>query len=444
MINIVLGPSLSSMDRKILNKELKPKHGSGSTADRLMGNQKWVFDEWTERLDVLFPAVDYAIPNQRFWKSIDRMKFLDPSQERPSRLVAIPKTAQTPRLIAAEPTCMQYVQQAILGELVDLLEADRLSGSFLGFKQQWPNQALACIGSEDGSLATIDLSDASDRVGNWIVEEFFSDFPIFLEALQAARSRSTVLPSGEVIQLQKFASMGSATTFPVEAMVFMAIAIEGVLSASDMAITKRNITRLRDQLRVYGDDIIVPVQSAESVIESLELFGLKVNHRKSFWNGQFRESCGKEYWAGHDVSITRFRKAIPSSRHDVEGVVSTVATRNLLAIGDEFPSTVSLLDAHLESLLGFFPWVASTSTLLGRHRNDDFYQVDKSGGRYQRPLTRGFSVVAHLPEHVLDDGPALLKCLLTTIDVHTVDEEHLQRSGRPLAVSMKLGWAQPF
>jgi hypothetical protein len=450
----VFGSSLSKLDHSIWSGELIPKHGSGATADRLIGNDKWQFTEWTERLETLFPFLEYGLPNARSWSILHPdndeydeyldVRFLSPEEERPVKQVAVPKTKSTPRLIAEEPTCMQYMQQAIMVPLVRELESGALSKHFVGFTQQWPNQAMAQIGSEDRSLATLDLSEASDRVGNWIVEELFSDFPWFLEAIQATRSTRIQLIGGEVVPINKFASMGSALTFPIEAMVFTAIALEAVLRASRETVTKKALSRLRDMVRVYGDDIIVPTHSAELVIESLEAFGLKVNRHKSFWNGEFRESCGKEYWKGQDVSIVRFRKAAPSSRHDVENIVSWVKTRNLFQEVGDYPCTVNSLDDILEALLGHFPYVAPTSVLLGRTHPNGFYQVDRVSGRYQSSLTKGWSVRSKLRKQPLDGHAALLKCLLVTIGLQDTDEEHLQRGGRPLDVSITLGMGRPY
>lgn len=459
VVSLVFGPLLSNLDERIYQGDLVPKHGGGATADRKVGNEKWEQDEWTERLETLFPYVEYVLPNARFWEhgqpgsfpspydsvQTTPVRYLSPWDERPAKMVSVPKTHSTPRLIAEEPTCMQYVQQAIARPLMSLIERDRVASWFTGFEQQWPNQAMAQIGSEDGSLATLDLSEASDRVGNWIVEVLFEDFPWFVEAIQATRSRTIQLPSGEVFPLRKFASMGSAMTFPIEAMVFTAITLEAVLRTDARPFTQRSIKSLRDVVRVYGDDIIVPTHCAETVIESLELFGLKVNRHKSFWSGEFRESCGKEYWKGHDVSITRFRKAAPASLRDVENIVSWVETRNLFSEDLRWPHTVQLLDGFLEGLLGHFPWVQPSSVLLGRTRPDRLYQVDRvSEVRYQNPLTKGWVTRPKLRKQQLDGPPALLKCLLTTVGMQDVDEEHLRRGGRPLSVNMHLGMAQPF
>jgi hypothetical protein len=53
---------------------------------------------------------------------------------------------------------------------------------------------------------------------------------------------------------------------------------------------------------VYGDDIIVPTEMATSTMVTLETFGLRVNHSKSYCTGFFRESCGGDYYKGVDIT----------------------------------------------------------------------------------------------------------------------------------------------
>jgi len=441
--DLLFGRQLSNLDGMIYRRELVPKHGPGATADSLYGNQKWTLPTWHERLEWLFPYQEYAIPNFKYWEEAQGVELLAPSAEPPVKLTAVAKTHLTPRLIAIEPTCMQFVQQAISRPLCEMLEADSVSKHFIGFEEQWPNQAMARVGSEDGSLATLDLSEASDRVGNWLVETLYENYPHFVEAVQACRSTRVKLPSGEIISLRKFASMGSALTFPIEGMVFTAIVFEAVLRAKGLRATRTAIMQFRDMVRVYGDDIIVPTDTAETVIDSLENFGFKVNRRKSFWTGEFRESCGKEYWKGYDVSIVRFRKAFPASRHDVDELVSTVATRNLL-FKSGLRETAAFLDEELERLLTFYPYVAETSPVLGRLHESGLYQIDSLHGDYQSPVVRGWVVKPKIPLNGIEGHNALMKCLLESIGEPNADPEHLTRSGRPRVVGIKLVKASPF
>lgn len=443
MIDLCFGSSLRKVESEIFRFDLMPKHGPGATSDGLRGNRKWNLPTWHARLQPLFPVELYGITNERFWDDRKRIKVLEPMGEVPSKLVPIPKTATKPRLIAEEPTCMQFVQQAVLRSLVDHLESGHTSKWFVGFSDQVPNQELARIGSMDGRLATLDLSDASDSVANWLVEALFEDFPLFSEAAEAVRTRRVRLPSGDLKDLQKYASMGSALTFPIEAMVFSAVAIAGVLAHQGSSPTPAALKRLRGMVRVYGDDIIVPADCAETVTRWLWTFGFRVNSDKSFWTGEFRESCGKEYWLGHDVSVVKFRKKLPASRRDVDEVVSTVATRNLLYTRG-LRVTAARLDDLLEGILGYFPWVTENSPVLGRVHESGLYQVDKMHPDYQSPLVKGWVVRAKSPKNRLDGSRALFKCLVETVGNPDVPDDHLIRSGRPAGVSINLRMAPPF
>jgi len=94
------------VDSKVYHQRLIPKHGPGSTAERTLGNEKFDQVEWTTRLEEVFPFGEYAIPNWRYRYLLDRVKFLEPGEERPVRVVLVPKTQKTPRVIALEPVCM--------------------------------------------------------------------------------------------------------------------------------------------------------------------------------------------------------------------------------------------------------------------------------------------------------------------------------------------------
>jgi hypothetical protein len=472
VFNLLFGRVLTKLEAMIYSGELRPKHGPGSTADSLYGNQKWTLPVWHQRLETLFPYVDYGVPSYRYWDEQFWTKFLMPEGEPPAKLTAVPKTHGKPRLISIEPTVMQYIQQAISVPLRDLLERDSLSKHFIGFEEQWPNQAMAQIGSEDGSLATLDLSDASDRVPNWLVEDLIQDFPLFGEAVEACRSSHVQLPSGDVHQLRKFASMGSAMTFPIEAMVFTSVAFEAMFRASKTRPTLAAFRQYQDQVRVYGDDIIVPTHKAEIVIEALETLGFRVNRNKSFWTGSFRESCGKEFWKGMDVSVVRFRKRLPTSRHDVDEIVSTSATRNLFYKAGMEELASRLDDLLVDILDGCYPWVKDTSPILGRVHKSGLYQIDGWNERLHCPFVKGYAVVPKIPQNEINDHHALMKCFqraslpkanseepweeevryaqidrrgwVTELLDRGSDPKHLTHSGRPFAVSIKRGKGLPF
>nr|QDH88672.1 MAG: RNA-dependent RNA polymerase [Leviviridae sp.] len=363
------------VDEDIFYGRLVPKHGPGATADRLTGNRKFEQSEWTDRLERVFPAGEYLLPNWRYHELLADLTWLEPGQERPVKVTPVPKTLKAPRIIAIEPTCMQYTQQAVMQSLVGRIEKDDILSDYLGFRDQEPNRRMACEGSigsrySGDRLATLDLSEASDRVSNQLVRAMVGNFPHLAEGIDATRSRKADVPGHGVIRLAKYASMGSALCFPIEAMVFLTIVMIGIENAIGTELDRTALDEpgpergFRGLVRVYGDDIVVPVPFARSVIEALEAFGLLVNRDKSFWSGNFRESCGKEYYDGNDVSITRVRRLLPSSLTDVQEIVSSVSLRNHFYMNGLW-STAAYLDDLLTKVIPM-PTVKETSPVLGR------------------------------------------------------------------------------
>lgn len=73
----VFGDAVSKADKAIFDGELTPRHGPGATADRKMGNQKYYQSEWTDRLEELFPYLEYALPNHRYHEKLEGVTWLD-------------------------------------------------------------------------------------------------------------------------------------------------------------------------------------------------------------------------------------------------------------------------------------------------------------------------------------------------------------------------------
>lgn len=218
---------------------------------------------------------------------------------RANRVITVPKSAKTDRIIAIEPDLNLFVQKGFGATI-----RRRLKKVGVNLNDQTQNQYLAKVGSIDGSLATLDLSMASDTVSRAVVEHLLP--PDWLEALEQCRSPEGRLPSGEIIRYQKFSSMGNGFTFELESLIFWAL----ISSVADLTgETDRRIS-------VYGDDLIVPTGIVEPVIGLLLLCGFKTNSRKSFWTGPFRESCGKHYFRGHDVTPF-FLRSQPKRLSDV-------------------------------------------------------------------------------------------------------------------------------
>jgi hypothetical protein len=451
----------SGVEREIVDParsfSFVPRHGPGATADRVRGNAKFSLRHWSQRAESMFPYGDYALPQLACEDELERVQFLEPGMEIPAKVVPVPKTKESPRLIAEEPAGNQYLQQGLFRQIVYRLEHSfeikppsgeqdfDLSKWFLGFAEQEPNRVLALEGSQHGRLATLDLSEASDRVSNRHVILLFSRNPVLSRALQSTRSTHASVPGHGVIPLAKFASMGSAVCFPVEAMVFLAIVIAAIADDRRSPVNRRLLSDLRGKVRIYGDDIVVPVDHVQRVIQYLELSGLKVNSGKSFWNGSFRESCGGDYYDGEWVTPVRLRKELPSSLADVEGVVGLVAFRNLL-YWNGYWSTAAYLDEYFMDLFrGSWSVVETTAAGLGRESVLPYeaeWHSDLDG--MNEPRVRGAIVKSKIPDSPITGSGALLKFLIKPGVTPSQDEKHLERQGRPERSHIKLRGIRPY
>jgi hypothetical protein len=432
----------SAVDTRIYQDSVVPKHGPGSTADKLRGNAKYKQQTWTRRLDDVFPYWEHIFPNERpLIEGTHYVHIIEPGAEIPVKVITVPKTLKTPRIIAIEPTCMQYMQQGILAVMMKQMSRSDNARHFVMSESQEPNQRLAREGSITGALATLDLSEASDRVSNQHVRLLLSNHKFLREAVDATRSRKADVPGFGVQRLAKFASMGSALCFPFEALVFCTIVFVGIERALNRPLTIKDIKSFYGKVRVYGDDIIVPVEYVLSVNEELEAFGFRVNHDKSFWTGKFRESCGKDYYFGKDVSVTKIRRFLPIDIQQAKEIVSAVSLRNHLAL-QGFSASVTYLDRLISEIIPF-PAVEAGSPLLGRHEPWAIVPT-RHDTDLHRPLVKGAYLSSKLPKSHLSGYEALLKIFLTRGATPLEDRDHLRFAGRPSSARIKTRWSTPY
>lgn len=269
------------------------QHGPGAVADLRGSDYKFDFPNWPSKLDGLFPF-DWC------GSSTLDCEGLTPSRhEPPSKLIAVPKTAKGPRLIASEPTAHQWCQQWLKNELV-ARSRELPIGQFIDFADQSLSAEMVIHASKTRSLSTLDLSSASDRVSCRHVECLFAANRSLLDHLHAVRTRwvkDSISSPARFLVLKKFAAMGSALTFPVQSIFFLCVCL-----AASGAYDRRSMMNLKGKVRVFGDDLIVPTEAYASTVSLLTHLGLVVNPTKSFSQGYFRESCGQDAYRGDDVT----------------------------------------------------------------------------------------------------------------------------------------------
>lgn len=406
--------------------ELPCRNGPGAVSDVQLPNQKWygIWDAMkTSSILSHFgyepreihenESSDFIIQGDFFNRDV----YVSSSR---GRLVAVPKNSRSMRTITVEPLVNQFVQQGLNTVLRTSIRKDPVLRQCLSLSDQSKNNELAMIGSRDGTYATLDLSSASDLLSQRLVDDIFWTKTEFLRALHI--SRTAELEVGEkVVHLRKYAGMGNATTFPVQSVVFSIICIEAILDSEGKELSYRNVRRAARRIRIFGDDIIVETAYAASVVHRLTDVGLKINVRKSFSNGHFRESCGTDFFKGEHVRPGYLRYRFGAGT-DPSALGNLVCLANLL---DRrfYKQAADLLRKYTEDYLGFcLPYVRMVSfeekdhisdftqpVALGWTHRKGYFQIERYDRDLQRPMVRAPVIIPVKRDDPVDSYPALLK-----------------------------------
>lgn len=299
IIQRIIGPCPTDADLRIC--EMGMRFGPGSTTST-KGVVTYGRKYNNFALDATPDVVSYrAFCFPKAWRST----VTDINIVRGSQLTTVPKNGKTDRCICIEPDLNIFIQLGV-GHLL----RSKLRRYGLDLNSQEPNQTLASYGVAL-DLATVDLSSASDTISESVVRLLLP--PSWVELLEFSRSPETQLPDGSWHRLQKWSSMGNGYTFELESLIFWACAL-AVTPESDW-----------DVVSTYGDDIILPISSFEQLTSILTYLGFRINHRKTFGKGLFRESCGTDWFDG--VNVRPFYFNSKGEHNDVETVCYTYANK---------------------------------------------------------------------------------------------------------------------
>lgn len=301
----------------------------------------------------LMTAYSNAVSNdlRSTWQSAETNRAMlwgDPELVQGSRFSFVPKDDTTSRLIAIEPSLNMFYQLG-LGRLLE----ERLV-SFFGLditSQPQINQEAARFGSVTDELATLDLSNASDSLGLPMLE-WALPRPV-LDVLKLLRSPQGDL-SGEQLELHMVSTMGNGFTFPLETLVFSAVVVACIKSHGfepvrpyRTSIAALESKQLPGYWGVFGDDIICHKLVTHRVTRLLKLLGFEVNSDKSFVEGVFRESCGRDFFRGHDVRGVYIKRLdSPESRYVAINALNVWSAKT----GISLPMTIKRLMATVKWL----------------------------------------------------------------------------------------------
>jgi len=285
------------------------------------------------------------------WKEAEEIRFQSAGEYNVvsgSRLSFVPKNKDISRCICVEPSLNMYYQlglgDVLVGRIHDYFHIDLKT-------QQFRNRDLARIGSIFDSNVTIDLASASDSISWNLCKEVLPSS--MWKLLSRYRCRLTDIPGLGIFPLDIVSSMGNGFTFPLQTILFCAM-VEASFRCADMPFIRDFEQK---SWGVFGDDIIVPKGKVmRNLLRLLALAGFTVNEDKSFFEGSFRESCGADYYNGHDV-----RGVYLQSLETPQDIFVAINRLNLFSM-----KTGIRLSRTVQYLMGFCPRV-----FVPLHENED-------------------------------------------------------------------------
>lgn len=433
-------------------QELRCKHGPGAVAEGYRPNQKWsaMYSHLSD-LDARMLPAGYDLVS---YLHRDREELFLNSHNLPSdcaRLVTVPKTCVALRTITVEPCLNQFVQQGLNDHLRMEINRCSVMSRILALSDQRPNQKLAMEGSITGEWATIDLSSASDRLSTVLVEAAFAHRPRYLAALLSVRTSLIDVGDEIPVPMKKFAGMGNATTFPVQSYVFALLAL-AYMTWPDKNPTRGKLKRLASNVRVFGDDIIIKTRYYSGFADWVESFGLKINRKKTFFKGDFRESCGVDAFKGVDVTPVYLRHDPDITSTDAEAFCSVLASCNLLWLQCMYATSDCLKDILDKRVR--LPNCPNDSPGLGYHTRQNARTLTRWSSTLHRFEVRTLvQVPTRVPDR-LDGMAALMKFFHSSLQREdertwfyrkpasepTIDKSHMESSVRRFSLNLRWRW----
>ncbi len=299
-----------------------------------------------------------------------------------AKVLVVPKDSRAPRVISTEPLNLLRSQMSFFDWFSSLLTDE--SRGRVNFASQEINQQLSYEGSLTGDWATIDLKDASDRVTLKLWLGIVRYSPALRWFALHSRSTHAYLPNlRKVLPLGKLANMGSGLCFAPLACVAWLSVIAAISKIHRIGFKEASLG-----VYVYGDDIIVKTRYYDAAVVGLERSLLKVNVKKSFKKGSFRESCGADFYKGIEVSPVRLKLTggkLGEIRDCRDGRLSLNTDNALLQLERHCRELVdnglNTLSSYYYSLLcdrfGELPYVSKDSSVIGRYSISNICSYDK-------------------------------------------------------------------
>lgn len=273
------------------------------------------------------------------------------------KIVSVPKNYKTYRIVSPQRPIESYLSEGLRCAIASALKDDPC----ISYKDQSLSRETAFKASITGEYATIDLSQASDRIPYDFVME---TFPISISkwfpyttcryfTLRGYDIKGGIVTKSKnakktlTLPYYMFGSMGSRLTYIVECIIFAAAAHV----AADIAMIEDPLPPV-----IVGDDMEVDVRIVDTLFDVLRNINAIPSVEKSFYTGNYREACGAEYYHGYDVR-TQYcpRKSLDTRKESLNETISSLISLEHRLF--EYPSVRLFLTKEVRRL---FPKMTSS------------------------------------------------------------------------------------
>jgi hypothetical protein len=316
----LLGRVLRHLDLSDIN----PGHGPGVVHEGKDRFERWDFTSWPKKAEKYYP---YGVYGAHSFQMASRSgKGIPLTRHSFTKCCLVPKDFKGPRLISAESSVTQYLQQGQMKKLMQYIDKHPVLSRSIRLRDQTLNQRRAKTAVADAAC-TLDLSNASDTVSVVLFWYLFAEVPVLRAQLMSTRSdymfyRGSSPREHRLVKLVAFAPMGSAVCFPVETLIFWALTMASLMLVRPRLEKKphlrpygrrfvpfqSSVSEMASEICVFGDDIIAPLDCVSTLTTTLTSVGCQVNASKTCYMTPFRESCGSEWFNQSDVTIIRNRR----------------------------------------------------------------------------------------------------------------------------------------
>jgi len=214
-----------------------------------------------------------------------------------NRFSTVPKNNLKDRPICIEPLANILVQRRIGSGIRECLKH---SGVDLNITAEKHRHMIS-----SDKFATIDLENASDSISLQLCQYLFPSRVFNL--IKDSRSAMTLGFDDNFHVIKKVSSMGNGFTFELMSLILYCLSRSFTASCS-----------------VFGDDIIVPNDVADKLVESLELGNFRCNVAKTHIRTDYRESCGAHHLDGYGY-IESFDFKYPQTVNDVMTILNKLS-----------------------------------------------------------------------------------------------------------------------